>query len=154
MSAQLVKGRWAQHLHAHGQIIPDNQIQQWSRQGSKADIGFVRSSCNQQDIDAITGERGRQIHRIVLATELAFHATVLRQRAASLRIAQCLPRPGQHTRIIAGDFQRQVFQASAVGIVVEIAASPAAEQGVKGPFAPGFEGCLDTLRYLGPGGKG
>ena len=59
MSAQLVKGRRAQHLYAHGQIVLGNQIQQRSRQGPKADIGFVRSGRNQQDIDAITGERGQ-----------------------------------------------------------------------------------------------
>ena len=154
MGAQLVKGRRAQHLYAHGQIVLGNQIQQWSRQGPKADIGFVRSGRNQQDIDAITGERGRQIHRIVLAAELAFHATMLRQRAAGLRIAQCLPRPGQHTRIIAGDFQRQVFQASAVGIVVEIAASPAVEQGFKGPFAPALRDAWTRSATSVLGGKG
>ena len=47
-----------------------------------------------------------------------------------------------------------MFQASAIGIVVEIAASPAEEQGLKSLFAPGLEGCLDTLRDLGSGREG
>src|SRR5438445_9340133 len=38
--------------------------------------------------------------------------------------------------------------------MVEIATLPAVEQGFKGPFAPSLEGCLDTLRHLGPGWEG
>ena len=100
------------------------------------------------------GSVARQIQRIVLAAELALHATMLRQCAAGLRIAQCLPRPGQHTRIITGNFQREVFQASAVGIVIEIAASPAAEQGFKGPFAPSLEDAWTRSATSVLGGKG
>src|SRR5262249_43581301 len=70
------------------------------------------------------------------------------------RITQCLPWPGQDTRVVAGNFHCQIFQASAVGIVVEIAALPAVQQGLKSLFAPSLEGCLDTLRDLGPGWEG
>src|SRR5262245_59250180 len=76
------------------------------------------------------------------------------QCAVSLRIAQCLPRPGQHTRIIAGDFQRHVFQATSVSSVVEITTLPAVEQSLESLCAPCLEGCLDALCYLGPGWKG
>ena len=104
--------------------------------GAKADIGFVRSGSNQQDIDAITGGRGRQIHRIVLAAELALHATMLCSVPPVLRIAQGLHGRASTRGSSLAIFRGQVFQASAVGIVYRNRASPAVEQGFKGPFAP------------------
>ena len=88
----------------------------------------------------------RQWNRIMLTAELAFDTGVMGQGATGPWVLQRLPRPSQQMRVIAGNFEREVFQAVAEGITVQIPPTATVKQSGKRPFAPTSWQALTRLR--------
>jgi hypothetical protein len=72
---------------------------------------------------------------IMLLAELPFDDTVVRE-CPGLRVAQCLPGPGQDAGIVARDLERQVLEPGTLGVVVRVATPPATEQGAEVLLTP------------------
>jgi hypothetical protein len=108
--------RWPQQPDVDRKLLLLDDRKQGPGQRTKPHIALVRAGGHQQEIDAVPRQALMQRRGIVLLAELPFDDTVVRE-CPGLRVAQCLPGPGQDAGVIGRDLERQVLKPGTLGVV-------------------------------------
>ena len=102
--AKLVEGGRTQNVHVRRQVLGLNQLDERTGDGTITHIVLKGTADDQQDVDALVGKIGGGL-RIGKPVEPAFHAPLVREVGAGLRIVQGFPGPGENVGIVGADLQ-------------------------------------------------
>jgi hypothetical protein len=151
--AQPFEGGRTEQMNAGGDLVAGDELDQGAGDGAVGHVLLVGAGGDQQDVDAVARQIGRERRRIAHGVESALDLAELAQ-GADARIVQRLPRPGEDARVVAADLEAQPVVPFGRGGGEKFSADPVAEQGLERRLAPGAQGAQEALGAPGFWGEG
>ena len=147
---ELLERRRAQQVDAGGELALLDQIDQRAGDRAKPDILVpIRPRNDEQDIDAVLGQRRRQGARGRDVIQPPFDAAGMRERRSRFGVTQRLPGPCQNARVVALDAQGEIGVVVAGGGFEPVTGFSSLKKGIERLLAPFSERREHALGMLG-----